>query len=266
MQKQNQKRFILPVVIILITVAVLGTGGYFTYRYLSKSQNPTPNPSASSGQDAQPNPSAKNSNNNNNPIVCTQDAKQCPDGSYVGRTGPKCEFAPCPAVVDSTAGWKTYTNTQYGFEIKYPVNWKLSEEYGVLFYPAEYEKEAVSCYGGSSFGGCNAHKISIVIQPYTNIENYWLWNIIANKSNIKAPLKMPVDDLIIKDSKTVNLGDNKVVEVIDGFGPGNWQRNYFVIDSPEKQSLIIFHSENNKNPISIVTVAEEMLSTFKFTK
>ena len=30
------------------------------------------------------------------PIACTQEAKLCPDGSYVGRTGPNCEFAPCP--------------------------------------------------------------------------------------------------------------------------------------------------------------------------
>jgi len=28
-------------------------------------------------------------------IVCAMDAKMCPDGSYVGRTGPKCEFV-CP--------------------------------------------------------------------------------------------------------------------------------------------------------------------------
>ena len=28
--------------------------------------------------------------------LCTQDAKLCPDGSYVGRTGPNCEFAVCP--------------------------------------------------------------------------------------------------------------------------------------------------------------------------
>lgn len=28
--------------------------------------------------------------------ACTQDAKQCPDGSYVGRVGPRCEFAACP--------------------------------------------------------------------------------------------------------------------------------------------------------------------------
>ena len=29
-------------------------------------------------------------------IMCAQDAMQCPDGSYVGRTGPKCEFI-CPS-------------------------------------------------------------------------------------------------------------------------------------------------------------------------
>jgi hypothetical protein len=29
-------------------------------------------------------------------VFCTADAKLCPDGSYVGRSGPKCEFAPCP--------------------------------------------------------------------------------------------------------------------------------------------------------------------------
>jgi benzodiazapine receptor len=28
-------------------------------------------------------------------VACTQEAKLCPDGSYVGRTGSKCEFAAC---------------------------------------------------------------------------------------------------------------------------------------------------------------------------
>jgi len=29
-------------------------------------------------------------------VACTLEAKICPDGSSVGRTGPNCEFAPCP--------------------------------------------------------------------------------------------------------------------------------------------------------------------------
>ncbi len=31
------------------------------------------------------------------PVACTKEAKICPDGSAVGRTGPNCEFAPCPS-------------------------------------------------------------------------------------------------------------------------------------------------------------------------
>lgn len=33
--------------------------------------------------------------------VCPMDAMQCPDGSYVGRTGPNCEFASCPVGLKS---------------------------------------------------------------------------------------------------------------------------------------------------------------------
>lgn len=29
------------------------------------------------------------------PVACTADAMLCPDGTYVGRTGPNCEFV-CP--------------------------------------------------------------------------------------------------------------------------------------------------------------------------
>ena len=31
-------------------------------------------------------------------VVCTMEAQQCPDGSYVGRMPPSCEFAPCPGL------------------------------------------------------------------------------------------------------------------------------------------------------------------------
>lgn len=30
------------------------------------------------------------------PVACTMEAKMCPDGSAVGRSGPNCEFAACP--------------------------------------------------------------------------------------------------------------------------------------------------------------------------
>lgn len=70
----------------------------------------------------------KSSKKEPNPIACTQEAKLCPDGSAVGRTGPNCEFTPCPSSTNKgdasiqaqTADWKKYINKKYGFELTYP--------------------------------------------------------------------------------------------------------------------------------------------------
>ncbi len=43
---------------------------------------------------------------NPNGIACTTEAKECPDGSYVSRTGPDCAFAVCPSQTQSGIGIK----------------------------------------------------------------------------------------------------------------------------------------------------------------
>ena len=40
---------------------------------------------------------------NNAAVACTEEAKICPDGSAVGRHGPKCEFTACPTALPQTA-------------------------------------------------------------------------------------------------------------------------------------------------------------------
>ncbi len=67
---KNNKGF-ASILIVLIVVGVLVLGGG-TYYFLTKK---TPEP-----------------------VACTQEAKICPDGSSVGRTGLSCEFAECPTV------------------------------------------------------------------------------------------------------------------------------------------------------------------------
>lgn len=47
----------------------------------------TPEATASSSPKVSPHPTPK---------ACTQEAKICPNGKAVGRTGPNCEFAACP--------------------------------------------------------------------------------------------------------------------------------------------------------------------------
>lgn len=39
---------------------------------------------------------------NPGPVACTLEAKICPDGTTVGRTGPNCEFAVCPTASTTT--------------------------------------------------------------------------------------------------------------------------------------------------------------------
>lgn len=65
-----------PIILaLLIAVGVLAVGAGALY-YYAKKQAPSQ-------------------------IACTQEAKLCPDGSYVSRTGPNCEFEACPST-DST--------------------------------------------------------------------------------------------------------------------------------------------------------------------
>ncbi len=51
-------------------------------------------------------------------VACTQEAKLCPDGSSVARTGPKCEFAQCPG--ENNNLWTTATDGNTGITFQYP--------------------------------------------------------------------------------------------------------------------------------------------------
>ena len=42
-------------------------------------------------------------NNTSEPVACTADAMQCPDGTWVGRTGPNCEFVCPPSATTSVS-------------------------------------------------------------------------------------------------------------------------------------------------------------------
>lgn len=44
-------------------------------------------------------------------VMCTMDAMQCPDGSYVGRTGPDCEFI-CPPAPEVPADIQAHIDSK----------------------------------------------------------------------------------------------------------------------------------------------------------
>lgn len=61
--------------LIAVALVLLILGGFFTWERVYKGGQGTQKPEE---------------------VFCTMEAKICPDGSAVGRTGPACEFAPCP--------------------------------------------------------------------------------------------------------------------------------------------------------------------------
>lgn len=108
----KQKGFTPVYILIGILILIALGGGY----YLSVKNNLVPLKPATSV--------------NNSRKACTEEAKKCPDGSFVARTGSNCEFSSCPASssakpADETANWKTYANGI--FEFKYPSNFTLQE-------------------------------------------------------------------------------------------------------------------------------------------
>jgi hypothetical protein len=54
------------------------------------------------------------------PQACTMEAKICPDGSAVGRTGPNCEFAACPeaSVTEPASGTKVVVTAKLGEQVE----------------------------------------------------------------------------------------------------------------------------------------------------
>lgn len=82
------------ITIIFVVIAIVA-GGYFIFVKQSSAPatNLTPTPTTTSTQ---------------KPIACTQEAMLCPDGSYVSRTGPNCEFAACPGTSALSSGISGY--------------------------------------------------------------------------------------------------------------------------------------------------------------
>ena len=108
----NKKGFAALPILIFLTAVTIISAGYFMF--VDK----------------------KSTDKTGDEVACTKEAKICPDGTAVGRTGPNCEFAACPGAtsispstslgpIGDIANWQTYRNEEYRFEVKYPLSWGI---------------------------------------------------------------------------------------------------------------------------------------------
>jgi hypothetical protein len=144
------------------------------------------------------------------------------------------------ASTSQTAGWKTYTNTQYGYEIKYPSDWSYSLSDGLTFYCDYPKRNYEPCTGleGVGIGDINPG-IKIGIEQ-KNLEDF-------------------KKDYVVRTQEDYILDNVRGAKIVGGpiIGMG--------VDY-----TIIFVTKNNVNykiisPSNPPAIDNQIISTFKFT-
>ncbi|HMO78800.1 MAG TPA: hypothetical protein PJ997_00915 [Candidatus Paceibacterota bacterium] len=101
--KNTQKGFVVLLIIAIVAFMTVG-GGIYLYNSSQITRPETRSSNINNGEknnttdeDSQNTDTTTDPNNSDDGIIiaCTMDAMQCPDGSWIGRTGTNCEFA-CP--------------------------------------------------------------------------------------------------------------------------------------------------------------------------
>ena len=111
----NKNKTILVAIVVIIGFLLVGLGVY----YLG---------SMNSGVKRN---ISKDTSNNEDSIACTLEAKECPDGSYVGRIGPNCEFEKCPDDSETEAvqnEWVSYADQDLGISFSHPSSWEVNKD------------------------------------------------------------------------------------------------------------------------------------------
>jgi hypothetical protein len=246
----SPKRF-APITILLIIVGILlvAGGGYYAVKKFQK-------------------PEVQ---------VCTQEAKQCPDGSYVGRTGPKCEFAVCPgAKADETANWKTYRNETYGFEFNYPTYLTLKKEStdtvslirGSLleYHSFEFSPDPTNAFWGA-FLVYDINNFWV----YSDAEYSWVfYDLLASKWYVSGEANIGAHNLPrIKEKEYQPFPDSKTlsgVPIYSGFGYKDvgLSESHKLIISPNSKIILDFYNGSDSNDLDFRSKEAQRLSQ-KFT-
>ncbi len=155
------------------------------------------------------------------------------------------------AQTDETADWKTYTNDEYGFEIKYPNSWYFKEvEKGIVdggIYFSPYPPDEKDETGGIAFTS-----EALNISANNLAEKSSLLEYVKNYLNLSVATKFEIENIKVDGADGI-----KVRITCDGVGCGN--PHWFVM---KEEKVYIFNSGLSDK----IDVFEKIISTFKFTK
>jgi hypothetical protein len=148
---------------------------------------------------------------------------------------------------------KTYKNDKYGFEMKYPSNWKMSENSGNNSDPSVV-----------SFISPETQKLIEQKRIQTNCDlSVYYYNSIADEpenDNELATIKEMIDNnQLITKIGTTKLGDKEAIDVVwGGYGA------YYTILSENKGHLykVFFCDKDSKDKLTAID--KNILDSFRF--
>ncbi len=220
----NQKGFVPILILLFVAAAVIVVGGGYYFLKLK-----TPEQKA-----------------------CTLEAKVCPDGTSVGRTGPNCEFSPCPAskttptpVSDATANWKTYSNTKYGYTLKYPNDWQV---------------QAVAAGAGGAEAGPDQPSVAISKIGENHDYDDGVINIEGFQSESSWSPDWAISNVIINNIKMVKR--TKKIETSGYIRIKPLDRECYTFQSTSEYMTICFSYSQAKAEEK--QTFDQIISTFKF--
>lgn len=206
--------------------------------------------------------------------ACTLEAKICPDGSSVGRSGPNCEFSPCPIITSSALGlsptvtselsnqlhWKNYVCKYDGYSLSVP------DELGVSMFDG--------FMGGD--GECPIeidHRISVYTAPddllklpYYEIKE--IKNVHINGLEGKyAKINYTDSDKTIKHLVVYQFKNNDYVYLTLNLDyKDEYKQLDFNKDTNWDEMIDEYHKVQNKDQqqINIFNVLDQIASSLKF--
>ncbi len=179
--------------------------------------------------------------------ACTQEVKQCLDGSYVSRTGPDCEFAECAKLSiaqNDMSNWHTYRNEEFGFEMEFPAGWSEDE---FLLRGSGFTQEFQDNFNEYTLSlSVTGNYNQLTGLPYENLQDYY----------VDTPYTV----------KTVKVGGQEAIQPLPRAGSEHVNSVFFF----SKDSTFIYGLTFAPNTISEAKIEEgqelfdQILSTFRF--
>jgi len=200
-------------------------------------------------------------------VFCTQDVKICPDGSFIGRTGPNCEFTSCPIIeapvvktpvveINETDSWLTYKNDKHGFEIKYPPSWifyDIDDNFLIMnFCGPDYTTKSDCKTAGLNHTPVISLRNDIVVKNGGYCANY------PNSIYCKKEL------ILIQENIKIDGRDAEIIEIRYGTDSDKNDLIIFWRNNPSDKRM--YGLEVFKNYPEYSSIFNKMVFTFKFNK